>query len=181
MLIDSNEFEIVMKLRVELNEIKPKIEVLQSDTAAILYSSGTTGKIKGVKLTHRNLISLTAGAIAGRQARSSPAVYLCTVPYFHIYGFALCIRMIAMGDSLVSIARFNLGLMVKLIEEFKVTHLAVAPPVVVALVDGNNARLVSGIDWKSLETVSSGGAPITVSVIDKFKTKFPNVSLLQVR
>ncbi|XP_071716563.1 4-coumarate--CoA ligase-like 9 [Rutidosis leptorrhynchoides] len=178
-LIDSNEFELKMKLRVELIEIKPKIEVLQSDTAAILYSSGTTGNIKGVKLTHRNLISAIAGAFALRQARSSPAVYLCTVPYFHIYGFVFCIRMIAFNDSLVSIARFNLGLMMKLIEEFKVTHLAVAPPVVVALVAGNNEHLVHGIDWKSLETVLSGGAPLAVSVIDKFKRQFPKVSLLQ--
>ncbi|XP_071717025.1 4-coumarate--CoA ligase-like 9 [Rutidosis leptorrhynchoides] len=178
-LIDSNEFELKMKTSVELIETKPKIVVLQSDTAAILYSSGTTGNIKGVKLSHRNLMSSIAGAIAGRHDRSSPAVYLITVPYFHSYGFALCLRMIAFGDSLVSIARFNLGLMVKLIEEFKVTHLVVAPPVVVALVEGNNEGLVNGIGWKSLETVFSGGAPLAVSVIYKFKRQFPNVSLLQ--
>lgn len=117
-LIDSNEFESMMQNESFVSFNKPKIEVLQSDTAAILYSSGTTGKIKGVKLTHRNLISSIAGAIDGNQTRSSPAVYLSTVPYFHIYGFTLCIRMVAFGYSLVSIGRFDFRLMVKLIEKF---------------------------------------------------------------
>ncbi|KAL4573857.1 hypothetical protein LXL04_020677 [Taraxacum kok-saghyz] len=176
-VIDSNEF--VSMMRAEPNGSETKIEVLQSDTAAILYSSGTTGKIKGVKLTHRNLISTIAGANFGRQARSSPAVYLCTVPYFHIYGLGLCMRLVAFGESLVSMARFDLKLMLKSIEEFSVTHLASAPPVVVALVDVDNDYLVKRTNWGSLETVLCGGAPVTIAVIDKFKRRFPNVSLLQ--
>ncbi|KAI3817477.1 hypothetical protein L1987_11268 [Smallanthus sonchifolius] len=168
-VIDSNEFESMM--RVESNGDEVEVDVSQSDTA-ILYSSGTTGNMKGVKLTHRNLISSVAGAIAGRQTRSSPAVYLCTVPYFHVYGFTLCIRMVASGESLVSIARFDLRLVVRSIEEFNVCYLAVAPPVVVTLVDGNNEQLVNESKWSSLETVLSGGAPLTVAVINKFKQRF---------
>ncbi|PWA95214.1 AMP-dependent synthetase/ligase, AMP-binding enzyme C-terminal domain protein [Artemisia annua] len=109
-----------------------------------------TGKTKGVKLSHRNLISTIVGAFYGRKPRSSssPAVHLSTVPYFHAYGFTLCLRMVAFGESLVSIAKFDLGVMARLIE-FSVTHLAVAPPVVVALLDENNERLVNSVDWKS--------------------------------
>ncbi|XP_024990100.1 4-coumarate--CoA ligase-like 9 [Cynara cardunculus var. scolymus] len=176
-MIGSNEFESMM--RDEPNGGRPKTEVSQSDTAAILYSSGTTGKIKGVKLTHRNLISMIAGAIDGRRARLSPAVYLSTVPLFHIYGFGLLLRLVAFGESMVSMRRFDLRLMLRSIEEFSVTNLAVAPPVVVALVDGKNGDLVDGINWKSIESVLCGGAPLTVPVIDRFKKRFPNVSLLQ--
>ncbi|KAM0062438.1 putative AMP-dependent synthetase/ligase, AMP-binding, AMP-binding enzyme domain, ANL [Helianthus debilis subsp. tardiflorus] len=179
-VIESDEFESMMRV-VESNGDGDgtKVGVSQSDTAAILYSSGTTGKIKGVKLTHRNLISSLAGAIAGRQPRSSPAVYLCPVPYFHIYGLGLCIRTVAFGDSLVSIGRFDLRSMLRWIGEFKVTHLPLAPPVVVALVDGSNEGLVNGSDWRSVELVFCGGAPLTVAVIDKFKRRFPNVALVQ--
>ncbi|CAH1433840.1 unnamed protein product [Lactuca virosa] len=176
-VIDSNEFESMM--RTKPNGSETKIEVLQSDTAAILYSSGTTGKIKGVKLTHRNMISTIAGANFGRQDRSSPAVYLCTVPYFHIYGLGLCMRLVAFGESLVSMARFDLRLMLTSIEEFSVTHLASAPPVVVGLVDGDNDHLVNRTNWSSLENVLCGGASLTMAVIDKFKKRFPTVSLLQ--
>ncbi|KAI3733379.1 hypothetical protein L6452_12822 [Arctium lappa] len=178
-LIGSNEFESMMRTGDRTNGGGSETEVFQYDTAAILYSSGTTGKIKGVKLTHRNMISAVAGAVSGRDTTSSPAVYLCTVPYFHIYGFTLCLRIVAFGESIVSVTKFDLRLMLKSIEEFSVTHLAVAPPVVVALMDGNNDRLFEGSNWSSLETVVSGGAPLTVAVINKFKRRFPNVLLSQ--
>ncbi|MFS7893381.1 putative AMP-dependent synthetase/ligase, AMP-binding, AMP-binding enzyme domain-containing protein [Helianthus anomalus] len=178
-VIESDEFESMMRVVESNGGDGTKVRVSQSDTAAILYSSGTTGKIKGVKLSHRNLISSLAGAIAGRQPRSSPAVYLCPVPYFHIYGLGLCIRTVAFGDSLVSIGRFDLRSMLRWIGEFKVTHLPLAPPVVVALVDGSNEGLVNGSDWRSVELVFCGGAPLTVAVIDKFKRRFPNVALVQ--
>ncbi|XP_076893033.1 4-coumarate--CoA ligase-like 9 [Bidens hawaiensis] len=178
-VIESNEFESMMRVESNGDELKLSNKVSVSDTVAILYSSGTTGNIKGVKLTHRNIISSLAGAIDGRQTRSSPAVYLCTGPYFHSYGFNLCLRAVAFGDSLVSIGRFDLRRMLTSIEEFRVTHLPLAPPVVVALVNGGNEELVNATDWRSLETVFSGGAPLKVAVIDKFKRRFPNVSLVQ--
>ncbi|KAJ0717707.1 putative AMP-dependent synthetase/ligase, AMP-binding enzyme domain, ANL domain-containing protein [Helianthus annuus] len=184
-VIESSEFESMMRVDrsngSEFSDVKIDVSVSQSDTAAILYSSGTTGNTKGVRLTHRNLISSVAGAITSRKSTccDSPAVYLCTVPYFHVYGFTFCVRMVACGESLVSVARFDLRLIVRSIEEFRVCYMAVAPPVVVALVDGNNERLVNGADLRSLDTVFSGGAPLTVAVIRKFKRRFQDVSLVQ--
>ncbi|KAI7727293.1 hypothetical protein M8C21_027565, partial [Ambrosia artemisiifolia] len=181
-VIESNEFESMMRTDQSV-ENEAKIDISQSDTAAILYSSGTTGNTKGVRLTHRNIISSIAGAMtAGRKLTSfvkNNRVCLCTVPYFHVYGFTLCIRMVASGESLVSMARFDMRVMVKAIEEFRVCNMAVAPPVVVAMVDGNNEGVVKGGDWSSMETVFSGGAPLTVAVIRKFKRRFPGVGLVQ--
>nr|XP_043631927.1 4-coumarate--CoA ligase-like 9 [Erigeron canadensis] len=179
--IDSNEFKSMMTMKNSNTCTTNNENELQTDTAAILYSSGTTGNTKGVRLSHRNLISTIAGAIFGTQNRENPAVYLCTAPYFHIYGFVTCLRTVAFGDSLVSISsRFDLGMMVRCVEEFRVTHLAVSPPVVVALVDARNEGLVSGVSWKkSLESVASGGAPVRVAVIHKFRKMFPNVPLVQ--
>ncbi|XP_076898014.1 4-coumarate--CoA ligase-like 9 isoform X2 [Bidens hawaiensis] len=180
-VIGSGEFESMMTLQPERDDVS--VNVLPSETAAILYSSGTTGNTKGVKLTHRNLMSSVAGAITGRKPRSSqaysPTLCLCTVPYFHVYGFTLCIRTVASGESLVSIARYDLRLVVRSVEAFSVCYLAVAPPVVVALVDGSNEEVVSGSWWRSLETVFSGGATVTVAVIRKFMRRFPDVALVQ--
>ena len=46
-----------------------RVEVSQSDLAAILYSSGTTGRVKGVMLTHRNLMATVSGTHAHYQTK----------------------------------------------------------------------------------------------------------------
>lgn len=172
-LLDSPEFHSLMTVKTKNLR---RVGVTQSDTAAILYSSGTTGKVKGVALTHRNLISTLAGAKAVRPVRSSAAVAMCTVPYFHVYGFVYCVRAVALGESLVSMKRFDLRLMMRAIEEFRVSHVALAPPVVVAMV---NNSLDDGYDLSYLEFAFSGGAPLTNALIGRFKTRFPSTALVQ--
>ncbi|XP_059657733.1 4-coumarate--CoA ligase-like 9 isoform X2 [Cornus florida] len=174
-LLDSAEFDSL--LASQPGEFHDRVEVLQSDPAAILYSSGTTGRVKGVVLTHRNIVSYMAAANAVRPVRQSPPVMLCTVPYFHAYGFLCCLRVVAMGDRMVWMERFDMGLMMKAIQEFRVTHVALAPPVVVAMVKIANAT--NGYDLSSLEVVSCGAAPLPKAVFEKFKKLFPTVQLAQ--
>ncbi|RVW14143.1 4-coumarate--CoA ligase-like 3 [Vitis vinifera] len=74
-VIDSFEFELMMTSpRREMVDVK----VSQSDLAGIMYSSGTTGNVKGVMVTHRNLIAMT-GSYMQRKA-NSPVVLLQIVP-----------------------------------------------------------------------------------------------------
>lgn len=151
----------------------------QSDTAAILYSSGTTGAVKGVELTQRNWTAAVALGHALSPVRKTPSVILCMVPYFHVYGFVVCLRALAMGHCVVTkaIGRFNLEEMLGVIEKFKVTHAALAPPIVSAMAPSENAR--KRYDLGSLEVVQCGGASLSKSVIEKFKQRFPHVQLLQ--
>ncbi|CAN1252963.1 Probable CoA ligase CCL7 [Linum perenne] len=64
--------------------------VKQTDTAALLYSSGTTGLSKGVVLTHRNFIA-AATMITMDQDTAGEAenVFLCVLPMFHVFGLAV--------------------------------------------------------------------------------------------
>ncbi|KAL0357792.1 UNVERIFIED_CONTAM: 4-coumarate--CoA ligase-like 9 [Sesamum calycinum] len=177
-LLDSPEFEslLVPCSSSPSHDGFVPAEVFQNDTAAILYSSGTTGRVKGVELTHRNFVAAIAGVHAVREARPSPAVTLCVVPFFHVYGFVLCIREVALGGSLVVAAGKSLDSILGAVEESKVTHLAVAPPSVVGMVKSAAAEKY---DLRSLEAVLCGGAPVANSVIERFKQRFPNISLLQ--
>ncbi|KAK2993181.1 hypothetical protein RJ640_030805 [Escallonia rubra] len=172
-LLDSSEFNSMISQEGEF----PRVEVLQSDTAAILCSSGTTGRVKGVVLTHRNIISGFAAAYALRRARASPAVALCTVPYFHTYGFIYSVRAVALGGVVISMERFDLRLMMRAIEEYRVTHVALAPPVIVSML--NNSGVMEGYDLSSLEVVISGGSQLPVAVAERLKREFPKLELTQ--
>ncbi|KAL3649869.1 hypothetical protein CASFOL_006272 [Castilleja foliolosa] len=176
-VLDSPDFESLLILQSNRDDDAVRADdVFQNDAAAILYSSGTTGRVKGVELTHRNFIAGIAGVRATRAARPSPAVTLCAVPFFHVYGFVLCIREVALGGSVVVVSRRNPESILRAVEELKVTHLAVAPPTVVAMV---KSAADEKYDLRSLEAVLCGGAPLANSVVERFMQRFPNVSMFQ--
>ncbi|GLT30140.1 hypothetical protein SLA2020_049580 [Shorea laevis] len=178
-LVDSVEFELLMENGDGAKEAEG-IEVSQSDVATILYSSGTTGRVKGVELTHRNWIATAASNLALRPVRETPPIHLCTVPLFHVYGFAYCVRAVAMGETVVIAGggrRFGLGTMCGTIEEFRVSHVVVAPPVIVAMV--RDGGVMDGYDLSSLEAIGCGGAPLRKGVIQKLRGRLPNVMLAQ--
>lgn len=133
-------------------------------------------------LTHRNLISTTAGFYADRTERESPAVVLYTVPYYHIFGFSYCVKSIGVNDTAVVMERFELSKMVKAVEEFRVSHLMAVPAVVVSMVKkAHQYHLTPGYGLSSLERLGSGGATLGKDWAMAFKAKFPNVALSQVR
>ncbi|GAY44050.1 4-coumarate--CoA ligase-like 9 [Citrus sinensis] len=179
-LVDSPEFESLSatdSLDYYDDEERVRVSVSLSDPAAILYSSGTTGMVKGALLTQRNLVAAVAGGHAVRAARSRPAVVLCTVPYFHSYGFTCCLRSLGMGESLVCMGKFDFGRVLKAVEEFRVSHVVLAPPVVLRM--ARDGGTMGGYDLSSIEVVASGGAHLTLSVIRKFKERLPKVNLAQ--
>lgn len=176
LLLDSPEFDSMMIPNTHVNQIKGADQVMQSDTAVILYSSGTSGRVKGVELSHRNFIAVIAGE-QGRPPRKLPAVYYCGVPFFHIYGFLFIIREVALGNTLVSMNRFDLIKLFKAIEKYKITNLALAPPTIMLIV--NKVELAAGYDLSSLEVVHCGGAALATSVIDKLIERFPKVVVAQ--
>ncbi|KAM0984339.1 hypothetical protein ACFX15_011382 [Malus domestica] len=176
-LLDSSEFESMMLTCPSSTEWS-QISVSQSDTATILYSSGTTGRVKGVELTHRNWISNLASS-AARNASAPHAVCLCTAPFFHVYGIAYCLRALATGDTLVWMARFDMKAMLGSIERFGITHVAWAPPVAVALTKYGDGNEMGGYDLSSLQVIACGGAPLAKSVIEKLRERLPNVQVSQ--
>ncbi|GFQ08708.1 4-coumarate--coa ligase-like 9 [Phtheirospermum japonicum] len=153
--------------------------VNQSAAAAILYSSGTTGKVKGVVLTHRNLIAIIADKSneENDDARIQP-VSLFTLPLFHVFGFFMLIRAAALGESVVIMEKFDFAKMLEAVERYRVTYIPVTPPLVVALAKSD---LVDKYDLSSLQTLGCGGAPLGKEVAERFREKFPHVEIFQVQ
>lgn len=125
--------------------------------AVLPYSSGTTGRPKGVRLSHRNLVANV------QQARGLLGVtpddrLLALLPFFHIYGLTVLLNLaLRERASLVTIPRFDLAEFLRMIQDHRCTYLFIAPPVAVALA---KQPLVDEYDLSSVHTMLSGAAPL---------------------
>ncbi|XP_073294388.1 4-coumarate--CoA ligase-like 9 [Primulina huaijiensis] len=186
-LLDSQKFLSMLEAKASVSTVD--VVVNHWDHAAILYSSGTTGKVQGVVLTHRNLIAAIAGfhhknlSYNEKAKEEENSVYihpvsLFTVSLFHVFGLFMFIRAASMGESVVLMEKFDFLKMLEAVEKYRVTYISVAPPLVVVMVKSD---LVAKYDLSSLQAVGSGGAPLGKEVSEEFKAKFPHVELYQVR
>ncbi|KAF8378128.1 hypothetical protein HHK36_029465 [Tetracentron sinense] len=177
-LLDSPEFQSMMTLPT--GKKLTRVDVNQSDPAAILYSSGTTGRVKGVILTHRNFIALIAklNPVGPDTEEEIPphSVSLFTVPLFHVFGFFMCVSAVAVAVTVVLMERFEFEGMLKAVEAYRVTDIPVSPPLVVAMA---KSEVVGKYDLSSLRLVGSGGAPLGKEVMEKFSARFPDVEIGQ--
>ncbi|KAL7596373.1 hypothetical protein Lser_V15G29954 [Lactuca serriola] len=183
---DSNQirFAPFFNLISSDHDLVPRRTVKQDDTAAILYSSGTTGASKGVVLTHRNLISgveLFVRFEASQYAYPpEDNVYLAVVPMFHIYGLTLfTMGILSLGTTIVVMRKFSVDEMVRSIDRYGVTHFPGVPPLVTALSRMGKGSSGKSKTLKSLKQVSCGAAPLSTKTIEEFMQYFPQVDFIQ--
>ncbi|PIM74379.1 4-coumarate--CoA ligase family protein [Streptomyces sp. JV178] len=128
-----------------------------ADLAVLPYSSGTTGVPKGVMLTHRSIATNLAQLEPVMPAAPGDRV-LAVLPFFHIYGLtALMNAPLRRGATVVVLPRFDLETYLAAIEKHRITHLYVAPPIVLALAKHPAAERY---DLSSVRHVLSAAAPL---------------------
>uniref|UniRef100_A0ACD5TM45 Uncharacterized protein n=1 Tax=Avena sativa TaxID=4498 RepID=A0ACD5TM45_AVESA len=174
-------FRALLDSDVTATDEFPSAEVGQDSAAAVLYSSGTSGRSKGVVLTHRNLIAMVELFVRFEALQyATPAcdnVYLAALPMFHVYGLSLfAVGLLSLGSTVVVMSRFDVGEAVRAIHRYKVTHLPLVPPIMAALL---RAKSAGALSLDSLVQVSSGAAPLSGRLIQDFFQAFPHVDLIQ--
>jgi long-chain acyl-CoA synthetase len=140
-----------------------------SDTAVLLYTSGTTGTPKGAELTHANLTRNVevARALFRLDARS---VTMGVLPLFHSFGQTCVLNAtLAAGGVLTLLPRFDAGKALELIERDHVTVFAGVPTMYNALLNHPDRER---FDTSSLQLCVSGGAALPMELLRDFESAF---------
>ncbi|GAA0925738.1 AMP-binding protein [Pseudonocardia zijingensis] len=135
----------------------PAQTVTGADTAVLPYSSGTTGRAKGVILTHRNLVANLQQISAMGEVGDDTKI-LAVLPFFHIYGMTVMMNQgLHKRSTVVTMPRFDLQEFLRVISEYRVGRVYIAPPVAVALA---KHPIVDQYDLSCIDVIFSGAAPL---------------------
>ncbi|KAM0754179.1 acetyl-CoA synthetase-like protein [Meredithblackwellia eburnea MCA 4105] len=135
-----------------------KIASPESTPVYLPYSSGTTGKPKGVKLSHKNLDCISQQAI-NVGLLSEKQVTLGVLPIYHLYGLVIMIHhSFYLGGCVVLMPKFDLKLYCEAIQKYKVSMLMIVPPIALALA---KHPIVSEYSMASVKYVCVGAAPVS--------------------
>ncbi|KAJ6446846.1 4-coumarate-CoA ligase [Purpureocillium lavendulum] len=142
-----------------------------SETCCLNYSSGTTGRPKGVEVTHRSYIANSQTGVCMRglavEARGEdlPSRALCFMPTYHAAAqTGYMINAPKLGVSTYMMSAYSLERLLRNIQEHKITDVLVAPPVVVSLV---SSPLRNRYDLSSVRNITCGTAPLAPGLIDE--------------
>lgn len=147
---------------------KEDVAVSPDDIAVILYTSGTTGRPKGVVLTHRNLISNAVGA-TGPESERAEETQLAILPLAHAFGIIVTNVFFLRGFTIVAHPRFDTTAVLSAIERHHIKSFAAVPAMFVALLYTPNADTY---DTSSLRSCVSGSAPLPLAILEGFEQKF---------
>jgi fatty-acyl-CoA synthase len=111
----------------------------ENETISINYTSGTTGRPKGVMYSHRGAFINAIGEIL-ESAMSWDTVYLWTLPMFHCNGWCFPWSLAAVGGTSVCLRRVNAANIFAAIAEHKVTHFCGAPIVLNYVINATEAE-----------------------------------------
>jgi long-chain acyl-CoA synthetase len=161
---------------LEQAEPAPIVDRDDGDLAALLYTGGTTGRAKGVMLSHHNLFFTGS---AGHDAGHVPGVNraLVTLPLSHAYGLLVTVvGMHSLERGIAVLLRwFDPAAFVLLIEEHKLQLSAVVPSMLQILL----TQPLEDHDLSSLAYLSCGAAPLAPEVQHEFCRRVPSVSIRQ--
>ena len=144
------------------------------DLAALLYTGGTTGRSKGVALTHAGLDA--AGHAGSLAARAPGRVHgLLPLPLAHVYGLMVSVtalHAVEPGET-VLMRWFDAAGWISLVEQHRTQTSALVPSMISMLL----AQPLEQHDLSSLERLSSGGAPLAPELAVELERRVPGVEV----
>jgi acyl-CoA synthetase (AMP-forming)/AMP-acid ligase II len=143
----------------------------KSRIAFLCFSSGTTGRSKGVQTSHKNMTSnMQQWQKHIPEDWSSPSINIAFLPFNHIYGLNvyLCLALFT-GSTVVVMSRFDLDLYLSSIQKYRPKTLFAVPPVILML--AKDPR-VAKYDLKSVARILSAAAPLSIELRVALEARF---------
>ncbi|MGV1007297.1 MAG: long-chain-fatty-acid--CoA ligase [Dermatophilaceae bacterium] len=147
----------------------PFVQRQPGDTAILLYTSGTTGKPKGVQLTHFQLF-MNAGAHTEAFAMDSSSKVIAVMPLFHALGLSGILNAtVRSGGTVLLLPKFDTKRVLELIQEYGATLIHGVPTMYHSLLHFPD---LAAYDTSTLQMCGSAGAAIPAEVIDEVERTF---------
>ncbi|HEY1321059.1 MAG TPA: AMP-binding protein, partial [Streptosporangiaceae bacterium] len=145
-----------------------------ADLAALLYTGGTTGRSKGVMISHN---ALSAAAWAATNASYEPTMrsVLLPLPLSHAYGLMVSVMALHAPDPGTSVLMrwFDPAGWLKLAAHHRVNASPLVPSMLAMLLE----QPLEDYDLSALTRLTSGAAPLPAQVVEDFRKRLPHVEI----
>jgi o-succinylbenzoate---CoA ligase len=142
----------------KVNETDLMVKFSEEDTALILFTSGTSGRPKGVELSFRNLRAsyINSNTVLNQQEADR---WIASLPFYHIGGFSIITRALLSGASLVLPSSLRTEDLVEAINKYKPTLMSLVPTQFKRLIE------MGVYPHKELKYVLLGGGHIDNAIV----------------
>ncbi len=161
--IDSKEGPYYENLIQSVSSEELYSEIGDEDITILMYTSGTTGRPKGVPLRHNAFVSYVLENVEP----ASPEIEernLLTVPLYHVAGIQAMLAAIYGGRTLVMMKQFEVKEWIETIQQEKATRAMLVPTMLKRVIDDPSFHKY---DLSSLKVITYGAAPMPFEVINK--------------
>ncbi|MFA9415622.1 class I adenylate-forming enzyme family protein [Natrinema sp. HArc-T2] len=151
------------KVDTSAHSIEP-VELERDDTQLVMFTSGTSGEPKAVRLTVGNLVA-SATASAFRLGVGPDDRWLCCLPMYHMGGLAPVVRSALYGTPVVIQRAFDPDATARVLEDYSITGVSLVPTMCKRLLDAG---------WEpadALRFVLLGGAPASSELLERCRER----------
>jgi long-chain acyl-CoA synthetase len=160
-----------------LAEARPLVQAigLGDELAGIFYTGGTTGRSKGVMLSHSNImvnaLNTFPGAMVGEDTR-----YVHAAPMFHLADNAMTFLVTGFCGTHYFLPRFEPAALLDLVTRHRITHMLIVPTMINMLV---NHPEVAKYDLSTVERLLFGASPMPEAVLRRAVDVMPRTKFVQ--